>query len=72
MIFYSTDGDRVPAVLKTQISLPLLSKHHADGKSIVCYSPNRDHAPAVVIFIILTGGLLFTRVLKDTMLQLLL
>ena len=47
--FYRTDGDHVPAGLEIQILLQLLSKHHADEKGIVCYSPNRDRAPAVVI-----------------------
>ena len=49
MVFYRTNGDYVPAVLKTQILFQPLSKHHANRKDIVSHSPNRDHAPAGVI-----------------------
>ena len=49
MVSYRTNGDYVSAVLKTQILFQPLSKHHANKKGIVSHSPNRDHAPVVVM-----------------------
>ena len=49
MVFYRTNGDYVPAVLKTQILFQLLIKHRANKRNMVFFSIHRNNARSVVI-----------------------
>ena len=71
MIFYRTNRDYVPAVLKTQICFSCCQNIMLTGRALSSIVLTEAMLQQL-FYIILTGGLLFPRVLKYTMLQLLL